>query len=126
MTEMMQIYECEVCGNIIEVVRSAVGELICCGEKMNLLETHTADEGYEKHVPVIERTSEGVKVKVGANPHPMLEEHHIEWIEILYGDGMSQRKFLKAGDAPEAEFCVPEGKIVAREHCNVHGLWIGE
>jgi superoxide reductase len=123
---MTQVYECEICGNIVEVLRDGVGELVCCDQPMTLLEAHTSDEGYEKHVPVIEKTADGVKVKVGSNPHPMLEEHHIEWIEALYGDGESQRKFLKPNDAPEADFCVPEGKVVAREHCNIHGLWIGE
>jgi len=123
MTERMQIFKCDVCGNIIEVVNEGVGQLICCGEPMILLEVHSSDQGYEKHVPVIERTSKGVKVKVGANPHPMLEEHHIEWIEICYGNGVSQRMFLKTGDPPEAEFCVPSDKIKAREHCNIHGLW---
>ena len=126
MTEIMQVYECEACGNIIEVVHDGIGQLICCGEPMNLLEAHTADQGYEKHVPVVERTADGVKVKVGANPHPMLEDHHIEWIEVLCRDGKSQRKFLEPGDAPEAEFCVPEGRVHAREHCNVHGLWSGD
>jgi superoxide reductase len=123
MTERMQIFKCDVCGNIIEVVNEGVGQLVCCGEPMILLEVHSSDQGYEKHVPVIERTPKGVKIKVGANPHPMLEEHHIEWIEICYGNGVSQRKFLKAGDPPEVEFCVPAAKIKAREHCNIHGLW---
>lgn len=125
MTEQMEIYECEVCGNLIEVLRPGVGELVCCGEPMNRLETKTEDQGYEKHVPVIEKTDDGVLVKVGANPHPMEEEHHIEWIEIVY-DGKCQRKFLKAGDQPQAEFCVSAETVEAREHCNVHGLWWGE
>jgi superoxide reductase len=126
MTEMMQIYECDVCGNIIEVLHDGIGQLICCGEPMNKLEAHTSDQGYEKHVPVVERTADGIKVKIGSNPHPMVEDHHIEWIEVMYGDGQCQRKHLKPGDAPEADFCVPEGKVTAREHCSVHGLWIGD
>lgn len=126
MTERMEVYECGVCGNIIEVVHEGVGQLVCCGEPMTRLEAHTSDQGYEKHVPVIERTADGVKVKVGANPHPMLEEHYIEWIEVCYGKGFSQRKFLKPGDPPEAVFCVPVGKLQAREHCSIHGLWWGK
>jgi len=122
MTERMQVYQCEVCGNIIEVIHEGKGQLVCCGEPMRLLRPKTEDQGYEKHVPVIERTATGILVKVGANPHPMVEDHHIEWIEIIY-DGRSQRQFLSAGQKPEAEFCVTGEKILAREHCNVHGLW---
>ncbi len=122
MTERMQVYQCQVCDNIIEVVREGVGQLVCCGETMELLGAKTEDEGYEKHVPVIEETEDGVLVKVGSNPHPMLEEHHIEWIEIIY-DGKSQREYLEPGEKPQAEFCVSAGDIKAREHCNVHGLW---
>lgn len=122
MTERMQIYECQVCDNIIEVVREGVGQLVCCGDTMKLLGAKTEDEGYEKHVPVIEETEDGVLVKVGSNPHPMLEEHHIEWIEIIY-DGKSQREYLTPGEEPQAEFCVSSDDIKAREHCNIHGLW---
>ena len=107
---------------MVEVIRAGEGELVCCGEPMELLAAKTQDQGYEKHVPVIEKTEKGVKVKVGSIPHPMEEAHYIEWIEIM-ADGKSYRKFLKPGDAPEAEFCVMGENIVAREHCNVHGLW---
>lgn len=122
MTELNQIYKCSKCGNMVEVIRAGEGELVCCGEPMELLAAKTQDQGYEKHVPVIEKTEKGVKVKVGSIPHPMEEAHYIEWIEIM-ADGKSYRKFLKPGDAPEAEFCVMGENIVAREHCNVHGLW---
>jgi len=82
------------------------------------------DEGLEKHVPVIEKTEKGVKVKVGSVPHPMEEAHYIEWIEILV-DGKVYRKFLKPGDKPEAEFAIPNTRddFQARAYCNVHGLW---
>lgn len=122
MTEITQIYRCEVCGNIVEVIHPGAGQLVCCGQPMKLLEEKTGDEGQEKHVPVIERTETGVKVKVGSIPHPMEENHYIEWIEII-ADGKTYRKFLKPVDAPEAEFCVKAGKIEAREYCSVHGLW---
>ncbi len=89
---------------------------------MELLKEKTEDEGQEKHVPVVEKTENGVKVKVGSVPHPMEEKHYIEWIEVI-ADGKAYRKFLKPGDAPEAEFCVAAEKIEAREFCNVHGLW---
>jgi superoxide reductase len=122
MTNLNEIYRCNVCGNIVEVLHTGVGQLVCCGQPMELLAEKTVDEGKEKHVPVIEKTGKGVKVKVGSVPHPMEEEHHIEWIEIL-ADGRAYRKFLKPGDKPEAEFCIKAEKIEAREHCNIHGLW---
>lgn len=122
MTELKQIYRCNVCGNIVEVLHAGVGELVCCGQPMELLEEKTEDVGKEKHAPVIEKSESGVTVKVGSTPHPMEETHYIEWIEIL-ADGKVYRKFLKPGDAPEAEFKISANKIIAREYCNMHGLW---
>ncbi len=122
MTEKKQIYKCNVCGNIVEVLHTGQGELVCCGQPMELKEAKTEDTGYEKHVPVIEKTEKGVKVKVGSNPHPMEEEHYIEWIELIV-DGKACRKFLKPGDQPEAEFAVNGEEMKAREYCNIHGLW---
>jgi superoxide reductase len=122
MTESKQIYKCAKCGNIVEVLHVGAGELVCCGEPMGLMIEKNEDEGKEKHVPVIEKTENGVKVKVGSVPHPMEESHYIEWIEII-ADKKSYRKFLFSGDAPEAEFCIEAENIVAREYCNLHGLW---
>jgi len=122
MTERDQIYKCNICGNIVEVLHAGVGELVCCGQPMQLLKENTVDASKEKHVPVIERTKDGVGVKIGSIPHPMEEKHYIEWVEII-ADGRSYKKFLKPGDAPEAEFCVRAQKITAREYCNLHGLW---
>jgi superoxide reductase len=122
MTERLQIYKCEICGNIVEVLHEGKGELVCCGQPMTLLEANTVDAAQEKHVPVIEKTANGVTVKIGSDPHPMEEKHHIEWIEII-ADGKAYRQFLKPGDAPEATFNITADKIDAREHCNIHGLW---
>ena len=83
MAEKLQIYKCNVCGNIIEVLHGGIGELVCCGKPMELLDEKTADTGKEKHVPVIEKIDGGYKVKVGSVPHPMEENHYIEWIELL-------------------------------------------
>jgi superoxide reductase len=124
MAKKLQVYKCAVCGNIVEVLHGGVGELVCCGKPMENLVAKTADEGREKHVPVIEKTDGGVKVKVGSVPHPMEAEHFIEWIEVIV-DGKAYRQFLKPGDAPEAEFAVEADQITAREHCNKHGLWEG-
>jgi len=122
MTELRQIYRCNVCGNIVGVVHTGVGQLVCCGQPMELLTEKTADVGLEKHVPVIEKVGNKVKVKVGSVPHPMEQKHHIEWIETI-ADGKSCRKFLKPGEKPEAEFEITAEKIEAREYCNIHGLW---
>lgn len=122
MTEQKQIYKCNICGNIVEVLHVGAGELVCCGQPMELLKEKTQDVGQEKHVPVIEKTETGIRVKVGAVSHPMEKEHYIEWIEIVT-DSRVYKKFLRPGDRPEAEFDMKAGKIEAREHCNVHGLW---
>ena len=122
MTAQKQVYRCNVCGNIAEVLHAGEGELVCCGQPMELLQAKTADEGKEKHVPVIEAGKAGVKVKVGDVPHPMEEKHYIEWIEVIT-DGDGCRQFLKPGDKPEAEFDIKLGKVAAREYCSVHGLW---
>jgi len=126
MTERKQIYRCNVCGNIVEVLHAGGGELVCCGQPMELLAEKTADAGKEKHVPVIERMDKKVKVKVGSVPHPMEENHYIEWIEIITNDEVC-RKFLKPGNAPEAvfefEIAAEVKKVEAREFCSVHGLW---
>jgi len=125
MAKKLEIYKCEVCGNIVEVLHGGAGQLVCCGQPMKLYEENTVDAAVEKHVPVIEKTDDGIKVTVGATAHPMTEEHHIEWIELL-ADGKAYRQFLKPGDAPEAVFPVTAEKVTAREYCNLHGLWKGE
>ena len=124
MAKKLEIYKCAKCGNIVEVLQGGVGQLVCCGEPMELLDEKTADAATEKHVPVIEKVEAGYKVKVGSVPHPMLEEHYIQWIELL-ADGKAYRQFLEPGDKPEAVFNVQADSVSAREHCNVHGLWKG-
>jgi superoxide reductase len=122
MPAKLEIYKCEICGNIVEVLHGGDGELVCCGEAMVLYKENTKEASLEKHVPVIERTADGIKVKVGSVPHPMTAEHWIEWIELL-ADGRAYRAFLDPGQAPEAVFPVKAAKVTAREYCNLHGLW---
>ncbi len=124
MTKRLQVYKCEVCGNIVEVLHEGVGQLVCCNQPMKLLEENTADAAQEKHVPVVEKAENGLKVKVGSVPHPMEEKHFIEWIEVI-AEGKAYRQFLKPGDAPEVLFCIDADQVTAREHCNIHGLWRG-
>ncbi len=122
MAKKHQIYKCDTCGNIVEVLHGGDGDLVCCGEEMKLFEEKTADEGKEKHVPVVEPSGDDVKVKVGSNPHPMEEKHYVEWIEITDGDTIC-KQFLQPGDDPEAVFKGVKAGLTAREYCNVHGLW---
>ena len=124
MAEKLQVYKCATCGNIVEVLHGGAGELVCCGEPMELLDEKTADATTEKHVPVIEKIDGGYKVKVGSVPHPMEEKHYIEWIELL-ADGKAYRQFLQPGKPAEAVFNVEAANVSAREYCNVHGLWKG-
>jgi superoxide reductase len=122
MAKRLEIYKCEVCGNIVEVLHGGDGALICCGKPMRLFRENTTDAAKEKHVPVIEKMAGGYKVQVGSVPHPMTAEHWIEWIELL-ADGAAYRKFLEPGDAPEATFAIAATNVTAREYCNLHGLW---
>lgn len=124
MPKRLEVYKCEKCGNIVEVLVGGVGALVCCGENMQCLDEKTADKTTEKHVPVIEKTDHGYKVTVGTTLHPMEEKHFIEWIELC-ADGKSYKAFLAPGDAPEATFCLEAETVTAREHCNIHGLWKG-
>ena len=124
MAARLQVYKCNICGNIVEVLHGGAGELVCCGEPMELLDEKTADATTEKHVPVIEKVDGGYKIKVGSVPHPMEEKHYIEWIELL-ADGKAYRQFLQPGKPAEAVFNVEAATVSAREYCNVHGLWKG-
>jgi len=122
MTELLQIYKCEKCGNIVEMVHDGKGALVCCGENMKLFVENTVDAAREKHVPVVEKIEGGYKVKVGSVAHPMEEKHYIEWIELIAGPDV-YRHFLKPGETPEAVFKIDADRITVREYCSIHGLW---
>jgi superoxide reductase len=122
MAERLEVFKCEICGNIVEILHGGKGQLVCCNEPMKALIENTVDAAKEKHVPVIESVPEGIKVKVGSVAHPMEEKHFIEWIELI-ADGALYRQFLAPGKAPEALFPVKADKATAREFCNLHGLW---
>mgnify|MGYP005633866295 FL=1 len=117
MTEKNQVYKCEICGNIVEVLHEGNGTLVCCGKPMKLQQENTIDASTEKHVPIIEKIEEGkISIKVGLIPHPMDPDHYIEWIEKDV-DGKICRKQLKPGEEPEAKFCLkdPNTKVTERE-----------
>ena len=122
MAKKLEVYKCDVCRNIVEVVHAGQGTLVCCGQDMTLQVENTVDAAKEKHVPVIEKIDGGYKVSVGSVAHPMEEKHYIEWIELIAGD-TSYRQFLNPGSTPEAVFMVDATEVSAREYCNLHGLW---
>lgn len=122
MAELLEVYKCELCGNIVEVIHAGSGDLVCCGEEMKLFSENTVDASKEKHVPVIEKVEGGYKVSVGSVPHPMEEKHYIEWIELI-ADGKAYRQLLNPGDEPTATFNVTATNVSARELCNLHGVW---
>lgn len=122
MTTLNQVYKCDVCGNIVEVLHTGDGELVCCGQNMVLQEESSVDAAKEKHVPVIEKIKGGVLVTVGSVEHPMIDTHYIEWIEVIT-DKKVYRSNLKPGDKPQAEFMLDEDVLYAREFCNIHRLW---
>lgn len=122
MTKQLEVYKCDVCGNIVEMLHAGAGELVCCGQPMNKFVENTVDAAKEKHVPVIEKIDGGYLVKLGAVPHPMEEKHYIEWIELVAGATVL-RQFLKPGDAAQAKFETKATGVSARAYCNLHGLW---
>ena len=130
MTKKNEIYKCNICGNIVEVLHIGAGKLVCCGQPMKLIEEKEKDEAKEKHLPVIEilpakvcQGRDGIKVKIGEDPHPMEENHFIEWIEVKTADNKIGKKFLKPGDKPETEFNTRAEIKEVRAYCNIHGLW---
>ena len=121
-TERLQIYKCEVCGNIVELLHTGAGDLVCCGQTMKHFAENSVDAAQEKHVPVIGKSGGKVNVKVGSVAHPMEDKHYIEWIEVVAGD-KAYRQFLKPGGTAEATFEIDADNVTAREYCNLHGLW---
>jgi len=119
MKKLNEVYKCEICGNIVELINVGGGELVCCGQPMNLLKEKSEDSSTEKHVPFIIKEDDKVTVKVGENiEHPMMEKHYIQWIELL-ADGKVYRRFLNPDDKPEAVFYLKADKVSAREYCNL-------
>ncbi|NLK25472.1 MAG: desulfoferrodoxin [Euryarchaeota archaeon] len=122
MTELNEVYRCEICGNMVEMVHGGKGQLVCCGEPMKNMVENTVDASKEKHIPIVEKTSTGILVKVGSVAHPMEEKHYIEWIEVL-ANGRVMRAHLQPGMKPEAAFTCKGENFSVRGYCNLHGLW---
>ena len=120
----MRFFRCKHCGKIVALVKDVPVPTICCGEAMEELLANTQDGAYEKHIPVVSQEGSIVTVRVGEVNHPMLDAHYIEWIMIQTNFG-NQRKVLRPGDEPVAQFALLDGEEVlkALEYCNLHGLY---
>ncbi len=118
----LQVYLCEECGAVVEIMEAGTAPVVHCGKPMKLMPELTSGELAPKHLPVIEKIEGGYKVKVGAVEHPMLKAHHIAWIELV-ADGQVLRQFLEIDAKPEAVFLTKAQQVSAREYCNLHGLW---
>ena len=119
-----RFFVCEICGNIIAMVKPSGVPVVCCGQKMKEIVPNTTDASQEKHVPVWKQEGNLVKVQVGSAPHPMLAAHHIEWVSLQTKAG-NQRKALVVDGAPEVTFALTDGDEVEAvyAYCNLHGLW---
>ena len=120
----MKFYRCEICGQIIAIVKKTGSPLVCCGQPMKEIIPGTTEAAAEKHVPVYEVKDGKVFVKIGEIAHPMTDEHYIEWVSVQTTGG-NQRKALKPGDAPEVCFSICDGDEVEAvyAYCNLHSLW---
>ncbi len=118
----IRFYLCKECGNLVVLLNEGAGQMVCCDEPMVLLEAMTYDENDFEHAPNIERTDQGIRVKVGFIAHPMTEDHYVNWIVAVQGKRY-QIQFLDPGEEPEAEFRVSSGPVDVYEFCNRHGLW---
>ena len=129
MTERLELYRCEICGNLVQVILSGEGELVCCGQPMQLAKGKTHDEMItEKHVPVFIVNENGQDiVQVGTVLHPMNDDHYIMFIETISEDkNHLQLQYLHPGEEAKMILEKKIGKTLAYEFCNLHGLWEGE
>ncbi|MBM7623798.1 desulfoferrodoxin [Sporohalobacter salinus] len=121
--EIREIFKCDICGNVVELVQAGAPALVCCGEDMKKLEAQTEDSSVEKHVPVVKENEGGIEVVVGSTLHPMEADHLIKFIEVLTEDKVLRAE-LESGEEPKASFNIDKSKVIeVREFCNVHGLW---
>ena len=120
----MKFYRCSHCGNIMVLLTDGGAPVVCCGEKMYQMQPGTVEASLEKHIPVYSVENQNVRVQIGEVPHPMEQEHWIEWIVLETNHGYSVRH-LHPGDKPEAVFALIQGETVKEiyEYCNIHGLW---
>lgn len=108
---------------MVEAVRTGAGELVCCGEAMELVNENTQEDvATEKHIPVVEKDGNVLLITIGSVEHPMEEDHYIEWVEVISGPTV-HRRYLKPGDEPKTKFICRQDNYTVRAYCNLHGLW---
>lgn len=119
-----KFYKCNICGNIVGMIKSMGPKVVCCNQEMELLVANKTDGALEKHVPIVKQNGNVVSVVVGEVEHPMTSEHYIEWIYLETTQG-GKRKALEPNSKPSAEFTLSEGEeiVAVYSYCNLHGLW---
>ncbi len=122
MTKPNEIYKCSICGNMVEMIETWIWTLVCCGKNMDLQSDEIKAEWQEKHIPVIEKTTDWILIKVWSNPHPMTAEHYIQWIQIITPT-QTYKKFLSPDSIPQAIFHIQDEEFEVRAYCNIHWLW---
>ncbi len=120
-----QVYQCDVCGLVVEVLEGGAGEPVCCGRPMRRLVEDASTASPEEHVPVATKVEGGLRVRLGASPHPMEPKHYVQWIELIE-EGRAQRQFLRPGQRPEAFFSLDAADATVRALCSKHGLWTAQ
>ncbi|MDR0439066.1 MAG: desulfoferrodoxin FeS4 iron-binding domain-containing protein [Methanocalculaceae archaeon] len=123
MTEVSEIYKCNICNNTIWIISKGAGELSCCGETMHKQMENATDAAQEKHIPIVTKIDSGYKISVGSIAHPMETEHYITWIALMTDDGVVHEKFFSPGEKPEIIIKTTAKAIKTCEYCNKHGLW---
>ncbi len=126
MAKQFDVYKCDECGNVVELMHAASSNLACCNQAMTQMDDSNKSGADATHVPVVEKTEKGFKISVGEKPHVMTDEHSIYFIEVIIGS--NQRIFhLKPGDEPVVEFACCNTcdvkDVIVREYCDLHGLW---
>ena len=119
-----KFYICKHCGKIVALVKESGVPVVCCGEVMQQIIPSSNDASIEKHVPSYEVKDNKVFVKVGSIPHPMTEDHFIEWVSIQTNKG-NQRKLLTPNTEPEVVFALLDNEVIENvyAYCNLHSLW---
>lgn len=124
MTNVLKLYRCSICGNLISMMEDHGPVPVCCGKNMKLVEENTVDASLEKHIPIVFRNGRDVNISVGSLPHPMDSIHYIEWI-IMITDCGSYGRTLRPGNDPSVNFIIDENEKIkgVYAYCNIHGLW---
>ena len=117
-----KFFQCRHCGNLVGMIKDAGVQIICCGEPMARLIPNTVEASKEKHLPVVTVSGDSVNIKIGSEPHPMVNEHYIVWVYLLTENG-GERYGFKPGDTPEITLKTSSKPISVYAYCNIHGLW---